>query len=381
MHRIVGRPSLADVLLALALTVAGQVEAWTADVEDGSRVATAGCTLVATSALALRRRSPSAVALVVLGALVVKAAVGGSGDAVVLLASGVLAVFTVGASEPSPRSERTLVALLALAVVAFVVTGDEPVGELVFSGLAVGGPWVAGRLLREHAARAAMLEELAERREREADDQLRMAASRERARIARELHDLVGHAVSVMVLQAGAAEGVVRKRPDEAARSLASIQSTGREAIDELRRVLGLLRTDGDPRTLTPLPGMSELDALIERFREGGVDVTLDVDGDPATLPPGVSLAAFRIVQEALTNVARHASAGTARVTVRYGARTLDLEVVDDGAVPSHANGSGFGLLGMRERVALYGGHLDVGPRPEGGYRVAAVLPLAHDLA
>ena len=186
-----------------------------------------------------------------------------------------------------------------------------------------------------------MLEELAIRREHETRDRVRLAAAEERTRIARELHDLVGHSVSLMVLQAGAAEQLLRERPDAAIASLVSLQATGRSAVDELRRALGLLRDDAGSGALEPLPGIDELDAFLGRIRGAGIPVELRVEGDPVPLPDGVSLAAFRILQEALTNVVKHAGDASARVLVAYAPDLLRLEVVDDGdgraAGPSRA--------------------------------------------
>jgi len=371
------RPLAADAAVAAALTLAGQAEAWTAALDGGSRAITVASALVATTAVAFARSRPLAAALAVVVALLAKEALGGAPELVLMLVPGVLTAFAVGARLPARRSAGGLAALLVVSSLATLV-GDQSVPtELLFTTLVVGSPWAAGRLVRDRSERAAMLEELAERRAREASTKVRLAAAEERARIARELHDLVGHSVSVMVLQAGAAEAVVRDRPAQAAAALQSIQETGRTAIDELRRVLGLLREDdAGAETSAPLPGVRELGALADQVRDAGLDVELEVHGDPQALSDGVSLAAYRIVQEALTNVRKHAGTGRAHVVVRYGGDALRVEVVDRGRGAGEANPAGHGLLGMRERVALYGGRLDAGPAPGGGFRVAAELPL-----
>jgi signal transduction histidine kinase len=204
----------------------------------------------------------------------------------------------------------------------------------------------------------------------------REAVAAERARIAREMHDAVAHSVSVMVLQAGAAEQVLTTSPERARASLAAIQDTGREAIVELRRMLGLLR---DPQELAPLgpqPGVDQLEELLAHVRAAGLPVELTVEGRPRRLPPGIDRSAYRIVQEGLTNALKHAGPAHADVLLRYGERAVELEVLDDGRGPCPGAGGGFGLLGMHERAALYGGQLDGGARPGGGYALRARLPL-----
>jgi signal transduction histidine kinase len=213
--------------------------------------------------------------------------------------------------------------------------------------------------------------------ERERDANTRVAAAEERARIARELHDVLSHSVSVMVVQAGAermALGSGRAPPAEA---LEAIEKTGRQALAEMRRLLGLLRTGDEPPDHEPQPTVAELDRLASQVREAGLPVELVIQGEPVSLPPGVAVSAYRIVQEALTNVMKHAGPASARVVVRYAAHELELEVADDGRGSSNSDGAGHGLVGMRERVALYGGHLDAGSRNGGGFVVRARLPLA----
>jgi signal transduction histidine kinase len=221
----------------------------------------------------------------------------------------------------------------------------------------------AGRILRAR--------ELAQ------DDTLRAALLEERARIARELHDIVAHSVSVMVIQAGAAEDLLDRDPERARVPLLSIQETGGHAIGELRRMLGLLRDAQAEPLLAPQPGTSQIGDLVEQMSELGLPVELRVEGTPRALSPGVELTAFRIVQEALTNTLKHAGRATSKVLLRYGEQELDLEVVDDGTA-ARGNGFGHGLIGMRERVALYDGAIQAGPRPEGGFAVRVSLPLAE---
>jgi signal transduction histidine kinase len=217
----------------------------------------------------------------------------------------------------------------------------------------------------------------AELLEAERDTRARLAVTEERARIARELHDIIAHSVSVMVVQAGAAEQVVERDPGQAATALRAIGTTGRDALIDLRRLLGLLRRDEMPAALAPRPGLADLPALADQVRAAGLPVSVSVPSDAVTLPAGVDLTAFRVIQEALTNSLKHAGEASAAVTVRYAPEALEITVSDTGAgVASVAGEPGHGLAGMRERVSLYGGQLDAGPAPSGGFRVSARLPL-----
>jgi signal transduction histidine kinase len=215
--------------------------------------------------------------------------------------------------------------------------------------------------------------------ERESVEAVRRAAEEERARIARELHDVVTHNVSVMVIQAGAARKVLTASPEQAREALLSVEASGRAAMTELRHVMGLLTMDGGSPDLAPQPGMAELESLVGRVRDAGLPVELTVTGRAGTaLPDGVDLAGYRVVQEALTNAVKHAAGASAVVRVDYGTDRLSIEVTDTGGrrPPSADAGSGRGLIGLRERLVLYGGTLQAGPRVRGGYRVAAVIPL-----
>jgi signal transduction histidine kinase len=220
--------------------------------------------------------------------------------------------------------------------------------------------------------------------EREQVEALRRAAEQERARIARELHDVVTHNVSVMVIQAGAARKVMQANPDQAREALLAVESGGRAAMTELRHVMGLLTMDGDgpdpaaATDLTPQPGLDRLEALVQRVRDTGIPVELTVAGQPRPLLPGVELTAYRIVQEALTNTVKHATGATATIRIEYGTDQLRVDVTDTGGGPgvSVAAGNGHGLIGLRERLAIYGGTLHTGRRPTGGYRVTAQIPL-----
>lgn len=220
--------------------------------------------------------------------------------------------------------------------------------------------------------------------EREQLEALDRAVELERARIARELHDVVTHNVSVMVIQAGAARKIMDVDPDQAREALLAVESGGRAAMSELRQVMGLLTTDAEgpggdaAAALTPQPGLNRLETLVAGVRQSGMAVELTVTGQPRPVPPGVELAAYRVVQEALTNTVKHASGASAEVVVAYAADRLRVEVADTGGRPSASasTGNGRGLIGLRERLAVYGGTLQTGPRPRGGFRVTALVPL-----
>jgi len=211
--------------------------------------------------------------------------------------------------------------------------------------------------------------------EHERDQQAKIAVGAERARIARELHDVVAHAVSVIVVHADGAAFAVRKQPELAERAIETISSTGREALTELRRLLGVLRSEDSETERTPQPGLAQLGSLVEQVRSAGVAIDLVLEGERRALPPGVELAGYRIVQEALTNVMKHAPEANARVRVAFGPAELELEVENDGRT-NGAAGSGYGLAGMRERVELYGGSVEAAPVRGGGFRVLARLPV-----
>jgi signal transduction histidine kinase len=233
----------------------------------------------------------------------------------------------------------------------------------------------AVRIRREReaqlAARTAQLEQ-------EREENARRAVLEERVCIARELHDVVAHHVSLMGVQAGAARRVLHRQPEKAEEVLSAIEATGREAVRELHRLLGFLRREGEDG-LAPQPSMRQLDALITQMGEAGLPVVLTVEGEPRPLPPGVDLSAYRIVQEALTNTLKHAGPAKAEVTVRYGDRALEIEVTDDGRQKMNGIPAGNGMIGMRERVSLLGGELQAGPRAGAGFAVRAQLPLNGD--
>jgi signal transduction histidine kinase len=254
------------------------------------------------------------------------------------------------------------------------------VGSIMFAGPSVIA-WVFGDSMRYRRAYYTNLEDRAARLEAERDAQAQIAAAAERARIARELHDVVAHNVSVMVVQADGASYALLSDPDRARQALAAIASTGRQALAEMRRMLGVLRRDEDGTGpgRAPLPGIGQLGELLEQTRATGLAVSFTVEGVPQPLPGGAALAAYRIVQESLTNTRKHGGPrATAQVTLRYLEDALLLRITDDGqGAAAASDGAGHGLTGMRERVAIYGGWVQAGPRPSGGYHVTARLPFA----
>jgi signal transduction histidine kinase len=251
------------------------------------------------------------------------------------------------------------------------------IGSIVFAGPALIA-WAIGDSMRNRRAYYAALEDRAARLERERDAQAQIAAAAERARIARELHDVIAHNVSVMVVQADGASYALDRSPERARQALAAISSTGRQALDEMRHMLGVLRSADERSGVAPIPGVGQLDELLDQTRASGLAVSFTVQGVPGPLPSGVALAAYRTVQESLTNVRKHGGpAAQAQVILRYCDDALMLTITDDGrGAAAVTDGAGHGLIGMRERVAVYGGSLEAGPRPGGGYQVTARLPL-----
>ena len=259
---------------------------------------------------------------------------------------------------------------------------DVP-GRLAAEAVLFAGPallaWVLGDSMRYRRAYYANLEDRAARLERERDAQARVAAVAERARIARELHDVIAHNVSVMVVQADGASYALATDPGRAKEALAAISATGRQALAEMRRMLGVLRREeeGPSEARAPQPGIGELGELLDQARMAGLPVSFTVEGTPQPPPGGVALAAYRIVQESLTNTRKHAGpVASASVVLRYSDAALVLAISDDGRGAAAPDGAGHGLTGMRERVAMYGGSVAAGPRPGGGFEVVATLPL-----
>ena len=251
--------------------------------------------------------------------------------------------------------------------------------ELLFIPVDFGIAWAAGFALRERAEKAEAAEMRAAQAEREREAAARVAVAEERARIARELHDIVAHAVSVMVLQVGA---VRHKLPADLAEdkdALTDVERAGRRALTEMRRLLAAMRSEGDAAELVPQPGLDGLDLLVDEISRAGLPVELHIDGEPVPLPRGIDLSAYRIVQEGLTNALKHARASDADVTVRYLPDELEIEIRDNGQGSSTTDGLGHGLVGVRERVKIYGGDMSAGTANGGGFVLSTRLPLGVD--
>ena len=374
------RPARNDVLLALGLGMAGQLEVWIWWVPDeqGPKLVAAVALALMAAAVAFSRQAPMA-ALSAASAIYVAWCLNevpqGS-----LMPMVVLLVLVFGVAARRELVPAALGGALGLATVwlTFVLT-DNDFANYMFTGVFVVGAWVAGRGIRSRQARADDFEAQVVRVEREREAKAREAVADERARIARELHDVVSHSVGVIVIQAQAAQQL-EVGEEAVARSLRAIESSGQQALVEMRRLLGLLRREDEELALAPQPSLRYLDHLAATVREAGLPVDLRVEGEVAALPPGVDVSAYRIVQEALTNALKHAGPARARVLVRYGAGEVELEISDDGPGPAVGNGDGgHGLVGMRERVSVYGGELESGGLPEGGYAVRVRLPFAPE--
>jgi signal transduction histidine kinase len=366
-------PFASDALLAVALAVLVLQEVLgESDYFTASKAIYVPAALLMTLPLAFRRRAPLAVTVVVMGALIVESlAVGSAPTPDTQLVGWLLAIYTVAAH--CDRVAAAIGGAFSLAA-GLVWMGID---DFLFPVVVFGGAWVAGRLVRQRQLYADAVEQRAAALEREREANVRVVAAEERARIARELHDLLSHSVSVMVVQAAAERSALGSERAAPGQALEAIERTGRQALAEMRRLFTLLRSDA-PSELAPQPTLAELDGLVAQVRDAGLPVDLRIQGEPDSVPAGVALCAYRIVQEALTNVLKHAGPARASVVVRYGAGLLEVEVTDDGQGAPDGSDLGHGLTGMRERVALYGGDFDAATRNGGGFGVRARLPLAQ---
>ena len=325
------------------------------------------------ASLAWRRRFPRTVLAVGSGIGVV---VGVAGYPLVILGLAPLVLAYTAAAELPRRQAVVALVAIEVAMVVALIPGDTDTSTIVGDGFALAAAWLFGDTARRRREVLELHRERAEQLERTQDEVARRAVAEERLRIAREMHDVVAHSMSVVAVQAASGRLVVDTDPERARQALVAIEQTSRSALDEMRRLLGVLRRDdAGGAAREPAPGLGELDRLVAETVAAGIPVSVRVEGDRRALSPGADLTAYRIVQEALTNVRKHAPDARAAVVVRYDGAGVTVEVSDGGGAAARPMGTGHGLLGMQERVALYGGTLDAGPVPGGGFRVVATLP------
>jgi signal transduction histidine kinase len=377
-------PLLVDGVVTLALLGLFLTQLGTHVLAPGQRATSVLTYLLAGAMVApflIHRRAPLTAGMIVLGALLgYSLAHYGPYPGI----NAFVLLFGVALHSERRRSFLTFAATLAVLSVAVwvqpggVATTSTWVSTLLFATVA----WLTGENLRQRRARWVALEERARFLETDREERARQAVVEERLRIARELHDVVAHSMSVIAVQSGVGHHVLDTQPEEARRALAAIETTSRSALNEMRRLLGVLRQDGEPNAaLSPAPGLGDLPRLVSQVEEAGLGVSLTVTGDCAGLPTAVDLTMYRIIQEALTNALKYG--GPALVTIACHPDEVRAEITDDGAgLASHHSRAGesvgHGLIGMRERVAVFDGRLDVGPRPGGGFRVTVRLPLAE---
>jgi signal transduction histidine kinase len=336
--------------------------------------------LAAIGALALLAlpRWPFAAPLVVLLVLAAMATVSSAAveDTVSLFVVLLLATWCLGAYNDPRHALSGLIAAEALG--AYVNTRfDGGAGDFFWVGVFIGVTWLAAFVVNRRMQQARALTERARLLEQEREQAAHAAVEAERVRISRELHDVIAHSVSVMTVQAGAVRRLLQPEQERERAALEAVEETGRQALTEMRRLIGMLRPEGEAAELAPQPGLRTLEALLGDVREAGLPVELDVEGEPRELAPGLDLSVYRLVQEVLTRALRAGGPVRAWVVLRWREDELELEVANDGAAGESDGADGHSLAGMRERIALYGGELETGPRRGGGFRVLARVPLA----
>lgn len=366
-----------DLALAVTLTVGGQLELLLSGVSGWHGLAHALLLAAQTVPVAVRRIAPVAAAAIGASALALEAVMTTPTNTLCGLLAGLVLIYSVGRWVAGVGLVMiTCVMGLALGLHMLRLPGSEIV-DLAFAAIFSAAAWLGGRTMRRREQEHRRADAELRHQQEDAANVLRAAVTDERARIARELHDVVAHGMGVMVVQAAAAEQMLAVDPEAAREPLANVRSTGQGALAEMRRLLGLLR-DGDAvESAEPQPGLARLPVLVSGLRDNGMEVELTLCGDPPVLPEGLELTVYRIVQEALTNSLRHAGGASATVAVQYEHAQLDLRVANGPGAPTAASatGAGHGLVGMRERVRLYDGTLTAEPEPSGGFLVHATLP------
>jgi signal transduction histidine kinase len=361
-----------DEALAAVITAIGLIEVLRLDEPVDGRIAAAAALVVVGSAAARRQQMPI-LFLALMAIFTVEEAFWP--DLFPTPRTLALLLFLAVYSAAAHTSGRRTVIAGGLTIVMFLtnLAADYPAeslgDEVLFYGLIFAAPWAVGRAVRGRRLTQSRL------RQQEADAET--AILDERARIARELHDVIAHAITVMVLQARGGRRVLRDEANEAEEAFDTIDQTGRQALEEMRRLVDVLRTSNEAPDLAPQPSLEELDGLVEQIRGAGLPVELTFEGERQDLPPSIDVTAYRIVQEALTNVLKHAGPASVQVTVRYSPQNLELEIVDDGLGRAVEAAPGYGLIGMRERVSVYGGELQAERHSQGGFTLRVRLPLA----
>ena len=367
-------PFKLDIALAALFVVVAAIELYHLDSEGHNRPVTVAAAIICLSSLAFRRRNTLLAAVIFSIPTVLQGVFDGflTKNSTTPFVGMILLLYSVGRYADGGRLRATL-AILVTSVVATIglELGFDGFSDILWLTFLFGLPVLAGRSVRSRALLQAELREKAERAERDRVERSRTAVEEERVRIATELQELVANGLSAMVVQAGAVPRAVEAgETARAGAALAAVETTGREALSEMRTLLGVLRREGDGAQLAPQPGLARLEALVERTRHRGLDVSLGVDGGRAELPPGIDLTAYRVIEDALDAAAENA-ARAADVLVRYTPRELQLQVNDD-----RSAGDSDRLAGLRDRVGLYGGHLRAGALDSGGFRLRATLPL-----
>ena len=376
------RSLVIDLLLTLPLVALMLAEIYSPGIfgEQATEKALAtviGC--VGVLPLVFRRAAPLGSLVLLLAAPAVGSQFLPAYQPLALALAWMFGTYSVAAHSPSNRALWGLLAAALMTAFVAQAGGFGDLANIISIWIFLGAAWGLGRAIRSREQRAHTLQARADHLEADLELQAQRAIAEERTRIARELHDVVAHGVSVMVVQAGAAQRVLSQNPERAREALSSIETSGRQALVELRRMLGVLRASDAHASVEPQPVLARVGELVEHVRDAGIEAGLHVEGEPRGLSAGADLAGYRIVQEALTNVIKHADATAVDVTIRYLPAALELNIRDNGCGPRNEHAAGHGLIGMRERVAMFGGTLTAGNAPDGGFAVVAHIPLEGD--
>jgi len=381
-RRLSLRPAVTDLLITLPIAALMLAEIYgitTFGPPPENRLAAIVVGCVGVLPLAFRRPAPLGTLLLLLAAPMAGTWIASDYQPFSLFLAWVVGLYTVGAHEPNDRALWGLLATAMMTGFVAAAGGFEDQSSVISLWIFLGAAWGLGRAIRSRELRAHALQAHADHLAADQEVRSERAVAEERARIARELHDVIAHGVSVMVVQAGAAQRVLSHEPERAREALSSIETSGRQALVELRRMLGVLRASDVHASVEPQPVLARVGELMEHVRDAGIEAELHIHGEPHRLSASADLAGYRIVQEALTNVIKHAGASAVDVTVHYLPQALELSVRDNGDGPRNDNAPGHGLVGMRERVGMFGGTLTAGKAQEGGFAVVAHIPLEGD--